>query len=174
MAIVFGHKIHISIPKFDQNSLFYSYIWPEFTILFLNVPKGEGGSTGLGNIPKKKTIFLVVLATYWTEKNDHRTIFLGVLPPRLLFLKPPHKEIFFSNAKAMPLFWLCSNHWWFGDNLVDIIEIVKLTPVISRHKSLSHSAAAALSWASLTMGLGVAPGIRSWLLGDEETTLGKH
>ena len=68
-----------------------------------------------------------------------------------------------TNAKVMPPFWLCSKHRWFGDNLVDIIKIVKLPAVISCDKSLSHSSAAALSWAALTMGLGVAPKIRSWL-----------
>ena len=30
-------------------------MWPKFTFLFLNVPR-RGGSTGLGNIPKKKLV----------------------------------------------------------------------------------------------------------------------
>ena len=46
VAIVFGHKIHIFIPKFGQNSIF--------------IPKsawGWRGSIGLGIIHKKKTVF---------------------------------------------------------------------------------------------------------------------
>ena len=46
MANVFGHEIHICIPKFGQNSHFYSQIY-----------RGGGGSTGLGNIPKKNNFF---------------------------------------------------------------------------------------------------------------------
>ena len=45
MAIVFAHEIHIFIPKFGQNSNFIT-------------KSTEGGSVGLGIIPKK-TVFLV-------------------------------------------------------------------------------------------------------------------
>ena len=43
VVIVFGHEIHIFIPKFGQNSHFF----PKCT-------EGMGGGpTGLGNVPKK-------------------------------------------------------------------------------------------------------------------------
>ena len=50
VGIVFGHEIHIFIPKFGQDSHF--------------IPKcaeGGGGSTGLGNIPKQNNFFFLVL-----------------------------------------------------------------------------------------------------------------
>ena len=56
MAIVFGHEIHIFIPKFGQNSIFYSY---------------GGGSSGLGIIPKKNSFFsasLRIILTIFTVK----------------------------------------------------------------------------------------------------------
>ena len=43
----FGNAIHIFVAKFGQ----------KFTFLFLKVPMGGGGSTGLGIIPKKKQFF---------------------------------------------------------------------------------------------------------------------
>ena len=49
VAIVFGHKIHIFIPKFGQNSIL--------------IPKSTygGGATGLGIIPKKNSFFTASL-----------------------------------------------------------------------------------------------------------------
>ena len=44
MAIDFSHGIHTFVPKFGQNSHF----------LFLKVPMGGRGSTGLANSPKKQ------------------------------------------------------------------------------------------------------------------------
>ena len=45
VAIIFGHEIHMFIPKFGQNSHFHSQMYRG---------RGSGGSTNLENIPKKK------------------------------------------------------------------------------------------------------------------------
>ena len=67
MAIVFGHKIHIFIPKFGQNSNFYSY---------------GGGSTDLGIIPKKVFLLLPLKRSFGSE------ILEGIAPPP--FYKKSH------------------------------------------------------------------------------------
>ena len=56
MAIVFGHEIHIFIPKFGQNS--------------------HGGvSTGLGNIPKKTILFLPLpYVSFLIRKSCHSQV----------------------------------------------------------------------------------------------------
>ena len=49
MAIVFGHEIHILIPKLGTNSHFYS----------LSAYWGEGGGAGLRTISKKKVLLVL-------------------------------------------------------------------------------------------------------------------
>ena len=53
LAIVFGHEIHISTPKFGQNSHSYSLVY-----------QGGRGFTSLGNI-KKQTIFFTSFLILW-------------------------------------------------------------------------------------------------------------
>ena len=44
-----------------ENSTFF---WPKVTFLFLNSPRGVGGSTGLGNIPKKNNFLSASLINF--------------------------------------------------------------------------------------------------------------
>ena len=72
MAIVFGHEIHILILNFAKIQIFI----PKST-------EGGGGSTGLGNIPKKTFFWVLPLIglltklskKYWTHFRTSGHVF---------------------------------------------------------------------------------------------------